>query len=749
MSTKKAKNTPTKTTDLSVGQDVSNSTMMVGDNNQINYYGELRPATILRAVPPAPPLHFTGREDERARLRAALLAGETVAITALHGMGGVGKTALAQKVAQELLEGKAFPGGVLWWSLGPNADAFAALSAWAAYFDPQADLTQLSPDARAGFVRAGLAQLGRLCAVLDDAWDEESAQGLLVALPPGTAILLTTRDADLAKALRCRVERDLPGLPEDQCLALLAGLLGPLEGYEPAAKDIAALTEGLPLALELVAGLADAPADLPALARQLHEAAHAQRELPKLPGPASDEKREKNLEACFALSYNALTPELQMRFRALGVFPVPFAADALFAVWNAADTDALQRLLRRSLLKKDERGSLRQHNLLNAYAAALLRRDAAEESDARQRHADYYLEQGSQADDLYQQGGEHVLEGLGRFDALWPHLQAAYDNMAQAAGDPRAARWLNAFPNKLAYLLELRLPARRRIPLLESALAAARRLEDQYEGIHLRNLGNAYADLGETRRAIEFYEQRLAIAREIGDRRGEGNALGNLGNAYADLGETRHAIEFYQQRLEIAREIGERHSEGVALGDLGNAYIALGETRRAIGYYEQALVIDREIGDRRGEGADLCNLGVAYKNLGEIGRAIEYHEQDLAIAHEIGDRRGEGQALGNLGVAYKNLGETRRAIEYYEQSLIIKREIGDRQGEAKGSWNLGLLFEGQGELRRAAALMQVRVDFLRAIGHPGVQDAAKYVEDVRRRVQEQPPPPSQKNTGTA
>jgi hypothetical protein len=34
--------------------------------------------------------------------------------------------------------------------------------------------------------------------------------------------------------------------------------------------------------------------------------------------------------------------------------------------------------------------------------------------------------------------------------------------------------------------------------------------------------------------------------REIGDRRGEGNALGNLGIAYADLGDARKAIDFYE-----------------------------------------------------------------------------------------------------------------------------------------------------------------------------------------------------------
>ena len=52
----------------------------------------------------------------------------------------------------------------------------------------------------------------------------------------------------------------------------------------------------------------------------------------------------------------------------------------------------------------------------------------------------------------------------------------------------------------------------------------------------LGTLGLAYAALGQAERAIGFYEQALAIAREIGDRRGEVAELGNLGNAYAVLG---------------------------------------------------------------------------------------------------------------------------------------------------------------------------------------------------------------------
>jgi tetratricopeptide (TPR) repeat protein len=67
----------------------------------------------------------------------------------------------------------------------------------------------------------------------------------------------------------------------------------------------------------------------------------------------------------------------------------------------------------------------------------------------------------------------------------------------------------------------------------------------------LGNLGIAYDSLGQYERAIDFYEQHLAIAREIGDRAGEGRALGNLGNAYYNLGQYDRALEQYGQAVAL------------------------------------------------------------------------------------------------------------------------------------------------------------------------------------------------------
>ena len=61
----------------------------------------------------------------------------------------------------------------------------------------------------------------------------------------------------------------------------------------------------------------------------------------------------------------------------------------------------------------------------------------------------------------------------------------------------------------------------------------------------------------------------MKIAKEIGDRAGEGRAYGNLSDAYQSLGEYRKAIEYYEQDLKIAKEIGDRVGEGRGYGNAG------------------------------------------------------------------------------------------------------------------------------------------------------------------------------------
>jgi len=213
----------------------------------------------------------------------------------------------------------------------------------------------------------------------------------------------------------------------------------------------------------------------------------------------------------------------------------------------------------------------------------------------------------------------------------------------------------------------------------------------------LCNLGLAYYVMGSTQEAIEHYEKALAIAREIDDCKVKATSLGYLGSAFRAQWQIDPAIESYSKAMDIAREIGARWTEGVNTGNLGSTYRALGQVEQAIELYQQALGIAREIGDRRKVGAWLGSLGHAYRDLGKLEQALALHSQALDIARETEDRRGEAHRLSDLGMIYRDLRDAKRAIECQESAISIARETRDQRREAIALDNLGIVYRERGQ----------------------------------------------------
>jgi len=632
-------------------------------------------------------------------------------------MGGVGKTALALKLAEEL--SPLYPDGQIFLDLkGVTEEGQTPLTPSEAMthviraFHPEARL----PEAEAEL--SGLYQSvlhgRRALLLMDNAADAPQVAPL--SPPKGCLLLVTSRSRFTLPGL---VARNLDELPhKDACDLLLE--IEPRIGAT--ASGIARLCDGLPFALRLAGGALAERSDLTpdSFVHRL----------------AGEKERLGLVKGTLNLSVQLLPQELKDLWHRLAVFLGSFDADAAAAVWGLELDPALDSLgmLVRSSLLDGKAGRYRLHDLARLFADSDLDEDVRNESQAR--HAEHYLQVLSTADDLYMNGGESIVLALRLFDSEWTNIQAGQRWASfQTGEEKRGAELARDFPYFGAYVLSFRQSPRERIGWLQVALVSSRRLEDRRgEGNALGNMGIAYAHLGEFHRAIEAYEQHLVIAREIGDRLREGHTLGNMGLAYGAIGETSRAIELFEQDLAIAREIGDRRGEGAALGNMGLAYAALGEPQRAIELYEQQVAIAHKLGDWRGEGNALGNMGEAYADLGEFRRAIELYEQWLAIAREIGDRRGEGITLGNMGRAYAALGEPQRAIEFYEQDLAIARQIGDWEGVSRASWNLGLALEKQGDLVRAVQFIRVCVDYERDLGHPAAEAHASRVQEIRARL---------------
>src|SRR5215831_1780986 len=176
----------------------------------------------------------------------------------------------------------------------------------------------------------------------------------------------------------------------------------------------------------------------------------------------------------------------------------------------------------------------------------------------------------------------------------------------------------------------------------------------------LNNLGMAY---GVQRReeSLAYFEQALALSRELGNGPGEAQAVTNIANAYFRLGNFAEARGAALRSLDIERRAGDR----------------FGEYDEAIHYLRQALDISRELGDRDGEAECLKDLGEAYLGLGRTKDAIGRMEDALAIWQSIGDRSGQAATLRILGEAQLRAGDGRKARSLLAQAIDLYDDLRD------------------------------------------------------------------------
>ncbi|MFM9952022.1 MAG: tetratricopeptide repeat protein [Saprospiraceae bacterium] len=252
---------------------------------------------------------------------------------------------------------------------------------------------------------------------------------------------------------------------------------------------------------------------------------------------------------------------------------------------------------------------------------------------------------------------------------------------------------------------------------LEQSLAIAQQIGDRSgEGGTLSNISQIYATKGDYEMALRYLEQSLAIAQQIGNRLGEGTTLNNISQIYDAKGDYETALHYLEQSLAIAQQIGDRSGEGAALNNIATTAYGKGDYETALRYLEQSLAILQQIGNRSGEGMILNNISQIHKVRGDYATALRYLEQSLAIQQQIGNRSGEGTTLHNISQIHKVRGDYDTALRYLEQSLAIAQQIGDRSGESSTLNNISLIYSGKGDYETALRYLEQSLAIVQQIG---------------------------------
>lgn len=242
----------------------------------------------------------------------------------------------------------------------------------------------------------------------------------------------------------------------------------------------------------------------------------------------------------------------------------------------------------------------------------------------------------------------------------------------------------------------------------------------QAEAATLNQIGLVYNNLGESQKALNYYQQALTIFQQHKARKEQGTTLTNIAAVYRNLGQYQKALEFYQQALALRRAVQDALGEAITLNNMAAVYDNLGQYKKSLEFYQQALAIFDKVKDGRGKGTTLNNIGLNYSNQGAYTEALSYYKQALEILEAAGDRMGVGRILTNIGFAYSNLAEYQKALASLEQALAIRREIGDRPGEAVTLDRMGTVHRQQKSDLTALQFYQQALTIFREVNNsPG------------------------------
>ncbi|MDZ8138252.1 MAG: NB-ARC domain-containing protein, partial [Nostoc sp. DedQUE04] len=339
----------------------------------------------------APPLptSYVDRPEYSQDLKTRLLTKSssnitTLVITAIHGLGSVGKSTLAAALAHDKEIQTHFYDGILWATLGQQPNILSLLSGWLQALGDY-NFKATSTEAASNQLRTLLHDKAVLL-VVDDAWNTKDAEPFNVG-GVRCQVLVTTREAEIAQVLGAS-KYSLDVMQPSQAMELLTKKLGRnLTDIETQSAEVLAKELGyLPLALELAAAqVADGISWTVLVQDMQQEVARLKTINYKADTDKKDEQilKKLSLTASLNLSVQRLSDDSRENFIWLGILPedVTITGQMAVTLWNMDDArdaaDELGYLYSKALLLSgvplvDGTPTYRLHDLFHDLARNLL-----------------------------------------------------------------------------------------------------------------------------------------------------------------------------------------------------------------------------------------------------------------------------------------------------------------------------------------------------------------------------------------
>jgi non-specific serine/threonine protein kinase len=636
---------------------------------------ELIPAP-LRTNLPAPLTSFVGRDQELQAIPALL---ESQRLVTLTGVGGVGKTRLAIEVGIRMVrqgQPSVARDGIWIVELAALADSKLVAQAIAQTFR----LAEQSGRTTLELLQEHLADQQLLlifdnCEHLIDLCAEIAEQLLLRCWQ--LHILATSREP-----LRLPGEQIYPiqplTLPEPnelqpaRILTTTAAQLfiarmhaAPVDQSDSSAAaaiaQICRQLDGIPLALELAAPLADSMA-LDEIATQLQNQMAILTNTYRTAIP-----RHQTMHSALVWSYRLLAPEQQRLLASVAVFAGGWTLEAAQAVCSDTPPErvlsTLMQLIAKSLVLPEESHGQRRYRLLEPvrqFAQAQLAASSTEDA-ARRRHAAYFLSLAEQM--YYARDTSREAEWLDRLEPERDNLRAV-NAWTIARGEAELAHrfngWLFAFWLYRSSHVEARRWLDAVLTLSASVLTPEARAA---EALALATAGYLAVGQRNYTYAESCFQRGLAIHTQVDHQPGIAESYCGLGFTAMLRGDLAQAEVLTTRGLLVAQAVHAHAIIAWVLFDLGYLALVRGDFTQAQTLLTQALPALREQDISFGIYRALIAFGHVMRALNDTESANQHYREALQIQQRMHYTQVASDALGALaGLAVAHGDPTRAAV---------------------------------------------------------------------------------------
>jgi tetratricopeptide (TPR) repeat protein len=684
-----------------------------------------------------------GRQQELAALHEKLQKPGTVAISAIAGMGGVGKTELATQYAHQ--HEAHYSGGVCWLN-AKESNLAAEIVQFAQFYMNREVPQQLTLPKQVEWCWQNWQPAeGLVLVVLDDITDLKDWKNCQQLLPTDNRfrVLITTRLRNLDADIQ---ELPLDVLLPDKALQLLTDLVGKRRvSRNVETQNFASLLcewlGYLPLGLQLVGQYLPEDPDL-SLAEMLQRLQAQQLEDEAI-NPTT-----RGVKAAFELSWR----ELDLMTQRVGELLSLFAQDVIpwklvesageLLNWVKADVnEAKKQLYKRHLIQQveEKEGCYKIHPLIRQFLQAK-RETSQQPGELKQAFTSALV---AIAQTIPDSPTGEFIESVQ--DAI-PHLTQVVQNLINAVQDEDLI-WVfvglgRFYEGQGLYALAE--------PWYEQCLKVVQaRLGEQHPDVatSLNNLAYLYNLQGRYNEAEPLYLQALELRKRLlGEQHPDvAHSLIHLALLYQCQGRYSEAESFYMQALALyKRLLGEEHPDvAECLNNLALLYYYQGRYTEAEPLSLQAIEIDKRLlgEENPGFATDLHNLALIYCAQGRYNEAETVFLQALELKQHLlpKDHPLLADTIYALGKLYRQQRRCSEAEPFCVKALELDKSLlGEKHPNVAESLNnLAELNCSQGRYAEAEPLYEQALEILQQvfeINHPKTVTVRENLENLRTQM---------------